>query len=74
MTIITRTDGTTVAKIEFTSIHALLTYAAYTRKTSEEFLRTEIALHFGIADIDNLPGCDYDAVVQFLASMPKRAI
>jgi len=74
MPTLSKSDGTPVAKLEFTSINALLTYAAYRKKLSEEQVREQVVLHFGIADIKQLPECDYDAVVRFLTVTQEHAV
>ena len=60
--------------LELTSIHALVAYAAYEKKVSEDKVRQVVLERFGISDMKNLPCEAYDEAVRFLVDLQDDVI
>jgi len=62
-------DSTPLNKLELTSIYALLAYAAFERRASEQTVREIVAANFGVSDVSQLTSRSYDDVVRFLVDL-----
>jgi len=60
--------------LELTSIQALVAYAAYEKKVSEDKIRQVLLSHFGVEDVKNLPHEAYDTVIRFLVDLHDDVI
>lgn len=64
-----KADSDALNKMELTSVYALVAYAAYHRKISEDVVSQTVAQHFGVAAVDQLPRKSYDEVIKFLVDV-----
>jgi len=58
-----------LSKLELTSVHALMAYAAYQRNISEEMIAKNLTHYFGVQDITQLPSKSFDEVIKFLVDI-----
>lgn len=64
-----RTDDDGLDKSQLTSVQALISFAAYERGVNEDVMRTLVCKQFGISDIANIPGKNYEEVRRFLTDL-----
>lgn len=64
-----RTDDCGMDKSQMTSLQALVSYTAYDRGVNEDVVRTLVCKNFGVNDIGNIPGKNFDDVRRYLVDL-----
>jgi hypothetical protein len=60
---------TTLNDLELTSVRALVSYAAYHQKTSENLVEQIVSAEFCVADIAELKRVSFDDAIKFLVDL-----
>ena len=60
---------TTLNDLELTSVRALVSYAAYHQKTSENLVEQIVSAEFSVADIAELKRTSFDDAIRFLVDL-----